>query len=641
MSGDVIKEFLVSLGYKLDESGHRRFTESIASTTKQVVALGVAIEATAVALVGMVHRVSVGFESLAYASSRVNASVSNINSFKYAISQLGGTADGAMASLEAFSRKLRENPQGQEAWLKSWGVATRDASGKMKDTTDLMKGLVGSKKFQSQPEFLRLHIAEEAGIDERTYRALLLQVDKFTDEYKKKMRAAGLDPDKAAQDAKKFEQAWRSMGTSFDIIKAKVLSSFSGETGDKFQQFISYLDKNSGKIAKGLEAVGSFLMTAAEWMAKLLIKIGEFVEKADPWIEKNFGITNGFEKLAAVLLLLYVTRIPALIAALGTLVGGPAFKALMGFFGVMGLTGLAGAAAVGGGVAALSTEEGQDAYKDIKQKSERNMRRGGGFWKRMKGAVFGEDTTKGAHTEDAARRGNKFKLSSSQSAEMASGIKQIAKELGVSAEDVAAVISFETGGTMNPWKKGPTTKWGQHRGLIQWGEPQRKQYGVTQNSTITEQLQAVKKYMYDRGVRPGMSREEVYASVLAGHAKNVNSGPDANGTTPRSGAARMWNSGHRWALQNLERGARGSQGTSVAPQAPGGAPGASPFGSLAPLNPLGHSSAGGSSMINNFHNNQTYNVDGARDPGATARAIGGIQATTNADAIRNMQGSAR
>lgn len=635
MSGEVIKEFLVSLGYKIDDAGQRRFTESISSVTKQAVALGVALEATAAAIVGMVHRVSVGFESLAYASSRINSSVSNINSFKYAISQLGGTADGAMASLEAFSRKLRENPVGQEAWLKSWGVATRDASGKMKDTTDLMKGLVSSQKFQSQPEFLRLHIAEEAGIDERTYRALLLQVGKFTEEYKKKMRAAGLDPDKAAEDAKKFEQAWRSMGASFDIIKSKVLSSFAGESGEKFQQFIDFLDRNSGKIAKGLETVGHMIMTAAEWLAKLLIKIGEFAEKADPWIEKNLGITNGFEKLAAVILLLYLTRIPALIASLVALTGGTAFKALMGFFGALGLTGLAGAAAVGGGIAALSTEEGQEAYKDVKRQSEERMKRGGGFWKRFKGAITGKDTAQGAHTEDAARRGHK--LSASQSAEMAAGIKKIAKELGVSAEDVAAVISFETAGTMDPWKKGPRTKWGQHRGLIQWGEPQAREYGVSQNSTITQQLEAVKKYMYNRGVRPGMSREEVYASVLAGHARNVNSGPDANGTTPRSGAAKMWNSGHRWALRNLEKNGQGAQGTPVAPQAPGNSPSGSPFGSLSPLSGPAPRAMGDVYL----YNQQTFNVDGARDPGATARSIGGIQSTTNADAIRNLQGSAR
>ena len=225
---------------------------------------------------------------------------------------------------------------------------------------------------------------------------------------------------------------------------------------------------------------------------------------------------------------------------------------------------------------------------------------------------------------------------------MSSGIKRIANELGVSAEDVAAVISFETGGTMDPWKKGPTTKWGTHRGLIQWGEPQAREYGVSKDSTITQQLDAVKKYMYDRGVRPGMSREQVYASVLAGHASKANSNtPDANGTTPRSGAASMWNSGHRWALRNLDKRAADGAGTPIAPPTPRATPGASPFGSLAPVAPLGHTTPSLARGDIHMYNNQTYNVDGARDPGATARAIGGIQATTNADAIRNMQGSAR
>jgi hypothetical protein len=99
---------------------------------------------------------------------------------------------------------------------------------------------------------------------------------------------------------------------------------------------------------------------------------------------------------------------------------------------------------------------------------------------------------------------------------LAAGIKQSAKDLGVSAEDLATVISYETAGTFNPWKRGPTTKWGQHRGLIQWGEPQRKQYGVTQDMTPGEQMKAVTRYLRDMGVRPGMGIHQIYGAINAG-----------------------------------------------------------------------------------------------------------------------------
>ncbi|MGU3538888.1 hypothetical protein [Methylobacterium sp. A54F] len=99
---------------------------------------------------------------------------------------------------------------------------------------------------------------------------------------------------------------------------------------------------------------------------------------------------------------------------------------------------------------------------------------------------------------------------------LAEGIQQSAKDLGVSAEDLATVISYETAGTFDKWKRGPTTKWGTHRGLIQWGEPQARQYGVTADMSAGEQMKAVTRYLRDRGVRPGMGIHQIYGAINAG-----------------------------------------------------------------------------------------------------------------------------
>jgi hypothetical protein len=95
-------------------------------------------------------------------------------------------------------------------------------------------------------------------------------------------------------------------------------------------------------------------------------------------------------------------------------------------------------------------------------------------------------------------------------------IRKTAQELGVNPLDLATAISYETGGTFDPWQKGPTTRWGQHRGLIQWGEPQRQRYGVTEDAPAGQQMQAVGEYLRDRGVRPGMALPEIYSAINAG-----------------------------------------------------------------------------------------------------------------------------
>jgi hypothetical protein len=108
MSEDVIKSFLVSLSFSKDEAGFHRTMESVESLTKKMVVLGGAIEAAAIASIAAMHRIAMGMEAVSYASSRIGASVSGIKEFQFAVAQLGGTAAGAMASLENFSRFMRD-----------------------------------------------------------------------------------------------------------------------------------------------------------------------------------------------------------------------------------------------------------------------------------------------------------------------------------------------------------------------------------------------------------------------------------------------------------------------------------------------------------------------------------------------------
>lgn len=116
--------------------------------------------------------------------------------------------------------------------------------------------------------------------------------------------------------------------------------------------------------------------------------------------------------------------------------------------------------------------------------------------------------------------------------ELVSSARKVARELGMSTEDLLTFISFETAGSIDPWKAGPRTKWGQHRGLIQWGEPQARKYGVHAGMPVAQQMDAVKRYLLDHGYRPGMSGANAYAAVNAGHASKLGARDYAAGGTP-------------------------------------------------------------------------------------------------------------
>ena len=103
------------------------------------------------------------------------------------------------------------------------------------------------------------------------------------------------------------------------------------------------------------------------------------------------------------------------------------------------------------------------------------------------------------------------------------GIIAAAAAMQCSALDFGTVMSFEMGGRWDARIKGPTTEaWGQHRGIIQFGEIQAKTYGVdfsTEQTAIDTQLGpngAVVKFLRAHGVKNGMGRLPIYSAINAG-----------------------------------------------------------------------------------------------------------------------------
>lgn len=143
--------------------------------------------------------------------------------------------------------------------------------------------------------------------------------------------------------------------------------------------------------------------------------------------------------------------------------------------------------------------------------------------------------TKVPGTMENARTADRNSVQSYAGMDLKSGIRSAADALGIDPADLATAISYETAGTFDPLKPGPTTQWGRHRGLIQFGEPQAKQYGVNWNDPINSQLGpegAVVKYLRDAGVKPGMGLEDIYSAINAGKVGRYNASDADNGGAP-------------------------------------------------------------------------------------------------------------
>lgn len=156
------------------------------------------------------------------------------------------------------------------------------------------------------------------------------------------------------------------------------------------------------------------------------------------------------------------------------------------------------------------------------------------------------------------------------------GILATAKAIGADPVDLATAISYETAGTFDPTKRGPTTQWGQHRGLIQFGEPQARQYGVDWNDPLGSQLGpdgAIAKYFRASGFKPGMSGLDLYSTINAGAPGRYGASDASNGGAPGDVRAKWEHqmSGHRSKAQSLLGGMFEAQpaGSPAPPLGPG------------------------------------------------------------------------
>lgn len=107
-------------------------------------------------------------------------------------------------------------------------------------------------------------------------------------------------------------------------------------------------------------------------------------------------------------------------------------------------------------------------------------------------------------------------------------ITQSANRLGIAPADLRAIISYETGGTFDPNIKGG--KGNKHIGLIQFGPEEQKKYGVKPGQTVAEQMQAVERYLIDRGAQKGDDLLTLYKIVNGGNRNVSENASDGNGT---------------------------------------------------------------------------------------------------------------
>ncbi|MFQ0413577.1 hypothetical protein ACH65E_04370 [Klebsiella pneumoniae] len=280
MNAETLKDFLISLGFNVDEAGAKKFDAVVAGTTLKAIELGVKVEAAALSVVAFTAKIASSLDNLYWASQRTGATVEGIKQIGYAVSQVGGSADSARGSLENLARFIRNNP-GAEGFLNRLGVQTRDASGNMRDMATIFTGV--GQRLSSMPYYRANQYAQMLGLDENTLMAMRRGIGQFSGEYTAMAKAIGYNADVAAVSSNKFMTSLRSFGLMAGMARDKIGSSLADGLAGSLDRLRRQILENFPKIEGAITGTVKGILWAGEMVGRVIYRLIQLGQSISDW----------------------------------------------------------------------------------------------------------------------------------------------------------------------------------------------------------------------------------------------------------------------------------------------------------------------------------------------------------------------
>lgn len=538
MAENIVESIIVKLG--LDGSQYNREAEkaksnndklnkSVSETDKIVgnvtktLARWFSVAAAATGILKMVDQVQKLNDELYHLERNLGMSASTIKNWQGAAGAMGGSAQGMTESIKSLNMGMNDFVTMGDTtllpFMNALGVGMVDAQGKLRKTDDVMLDLADS--FSKMDREQAFSIASKMGIDEGTFNTLVQgrkEMEKML-EYQSKMYKSSEEELKAsrqlAQNRALLGQHWESLKTMMAnaiiplFVKLSEVALGIFEYLQENQQAVQAVFKGISFVvgailipilAKATVAALAFIAPFAPFIlvvgalgaafgllyddyktwaegGKSLFDWGAFKKYIDDSTLSVDNLKNAFSNLGKDMLNNAIPTLKGYAEILNKLVSGD-FK---------------GAASQAWDMLKNYYSRAADFVDDLTGQEQ-------GTLANTVGNLVNPSTPPATGNAQVSYRSKAF------TPEKAASIARVAKNIGVNPNDLAAVISFETGGTFSPSKRNPNSS---ATGLIQFmagsGGTKGKYYGMTRDQfgslSFDEQMKYVEKYFLDRSSR--------------------------------------------------------------------------------------------------------------------------------------------
>lgn len=289
METEVLKEFLVKLGFNVDENALTSFNASIIKASAGVMAFGAAVTAMAGEIVHTVQEVASEYKQLDLLAKQLNATAEETENFIDTAKVMGISQETSTESLKNLSGAIQDAGMGigrAKVVFEKLGISVTDANGKVKGTTEVMDEL--QQKMQGMDRAKQIRIMERLGLDPKMlvmFNAGLEKTNYIKGELSKIDTAAGFNTDKAVEESNKFMKSWKDMKGEITLFQTLF---------EKIKDAIAvYL---MPKIGVAIEKITDTIHDMRNEVMELAPKIEAFVK---PMLEFVLNLADGFIRLGS------------------------------------------------------------------------------------------------------------------------------------------------------------------------------------------------------------------------------------------------------------------------------------------------------------------------------------------------------
>ena len=288
---ETIKEFLVKLGFDVDEAALAKFTKSVSESSLKILGFGAAASVAALGVVASVAHIAKEYREFALLADQLKTTTSELDEFVDSATILGVSSDDATSSMSRLSKNVADAALGvgrAKLIFERMGISIKDANGETRSTVEVMSEL--QQKMQKMDRAGQLRVLERLGLDPK-------MLEFFNDEFGKTLYvkeelgkidlAAGFNLDDVIKKSQSFTAAWKNMSIEINLLKMFFLKLYESVVTlimPKIQESVISLTRiigdfrrifqdNASKISTGLKNILLFVLKIGSSFAQLIFTV--------------------------------------------------------------------------------------------------------------------------------------------------------------------------------------------------------------------------------------------------------------------------------------------------------------------------------------------------------------------------------